>query len=414
MSETKVLYLDAFSGVSGDMFLSAILDCGYRLEDLKEELAKLGVRGWRLSKRIVKRQGMRATMLDIDVSRAPRFPGLREMEHLIRKSALSGGLKSKASAVLSCLAGAEAKVHGTTKSRVHFHELGDFDTLLDIVGTLAGLERLGVEKIYVSPLPLGRGRIESDHGPLAAPAPATLEILRGVPVRITGKSGELTTPTGAALVRTLADGFTDVISLTVQRIGYGAGTRTSGDTPNLLRALLGTESSPAWFERVHVIETNIDDMDPQIYPYLLGKLLAAGAHDAFLTPVQMKKGRPGALITVISGEKALDALTGILLSETTSIGLRYWEVRRRIRERKVKWVKTSLGKVRVKEVELPGPTVRMKIEFEDLARLAGKTGRSIIDIERVLQRELDLTPHAPSRIFHEEKTGERRWQDRRK
>jgi uncharacterized protein (TIGR00299 family) protein len=414
MKDARVLYLDAFSGVSGDMFLSAILDCGYRLEDLVGEISKLGVRGYRLSKKAVRRNGIRATLLDIDVSKVPRFPGLRDMERLIGKSALEENVKSKALAVLSCLAAAEAKVHGTTKSRVHFHELGNFDTILDIVGTVAGLGRLGVEKVYSSPLPLGRGRLASDHGLLAAPAPATVEILKGSPVKITERQGELTTPTGAALVRTLAEGFTEVIHMTVEKIGYGAGTRVTPGIPNLLRAFLGSPSPAAWSERVYVIETNIDDMDPQVYPYLFGKLQRAGAHDVYCTPVQMKKGRPGILLTVISGEEVLDSLTGLLLRETTTIGLRYWEVKRRISERRMKKVKTSLGEVRVKEVDLPSSGRRGKIEFEDLARLAEKTGKSVVDLERELQRELDLTRETGARIFHQEKAGDKRWRGKRK
>jgi hypothetical protein len=414
MKTTKIFYLDAFCGVSGDMLLSSILDCGFPLENLMEELSKLGVRGYRLSRKAVRRNGIRATMLDIDVSKAPKLPGLRDMEKMIDASALGSAVKSKSIAVLSCLAAAEAKVHGTTKSHVHFHELGNFDTILDIVGTVAGLEKLGVQKIFSSPLPLGRGRIESDHGPLEAPAPATVEIMRGAPVVFTDRQGELTTPTGAALVRTLASGFTQVISMTVEKIGYGAGTSASEDTPNLLRAFLGMQNAAASTEHVYVIETNIDDMDPQVYPYLLGKLQRAGAHDAYLTPVQMKKGRPGALLTVISGSSEIDALTELLLTETTTIGLRYWEVKRRVADRRMKKVMTSLGEVRVKEVELPGAGTRMKIEFEDLARIAEKTGRSIIDLERELQRELDLTPDSGARIFHGKKTGAKKWRGKRK
>jgi len=388
-SERKIIYVDAFSGISGDMFLAALVDCGFKLKDLKAQLSCLGVKGYRLSSRFVKRHGIKAVKLNIDVSRAPTFPTLRDAENLIEKSSLDDGIKSSVLEVLRCLASAEAHVHGRKRSHVHFHELGDFDTILDLVGTVSGLAHLGVERVYSSFIPLGRGIIDSDHGKLAGPAPATAEILKGVPVKITDRSSELTTPTGGALVKILASGFTENINMKVEKIGYGAGTRIGKDLPNLLRVFLGSEGQSDADKRVYVIEANIDDMDPQVYTYLFEKLLAEKVLDMYVTPVQMKKGRPGTLLTVITDERRLDRIANLILSETTTIGFRYWEVRRRISSRKIFKIRTSLGEVRVKEVDVPGSGVRRKIEYEDLARLARKTGKNLVDLQRELQSELD-------------------------
>jgi len=385
----KILYIDAFSGVSGDMFLSAIVDCGFKLKDLRAGLASLGVKGYGVSSRHVRRHGIRAVKLDIDVSRAPKFPTLSAAGELIEKSKLDEAIKASVIKVLQCLASAEASVHGRRKHHVHFHELGDFDTILDLVGVVSGLHHLGVEKVYSSYIPLGRGVINSDHGRLVGPAPATAEILKGVPVRITDRASELTTPTGAALVRTLASGFTENIDMKVEKIGYGAGTRIGKDLPNLLRVFLGSESESDADKRVYVLEANIDDMDPQVYTYLFERLLAEKVLDVYVTPVQMKKGRPGTLLTVITDERRLDRISDLILAETTTIGFRYWEVRRRILDRRIFKKMTSLGEVRVKEVDVPGSGVRRKVEYEDLARIARKTGRSLVDLQRALQCELD-------------------------
>lgn len=391
MKKGKVLYLDTFSGVSGDMILSALLDCGLTLPALKQEVSKLGVSGFRLSRKTVRRGGIKAVYLGVDLSKAPRFPHLSDMKKVLAGSSLDNDVKRQAVEVLELLAAAEAKVHGKKTSHVHFHELGDFDTLLDIVGALSGLKRLGVATVYASPIPLGRGFIKTDHGKMAAPAPATVEILRGVPVRMTDRKGELTTPTGAALIRTITKEFTDVLRMRIERIGYGAGARASSDLPNILRAFLGTEDTPLSKERVYAVETNIDDMDPQVYPHLFDRLLRAGAHDVYLTPVQMKKGRPGSLLTVIADSRSIDRVSSLLFSETTTIGLRFWEVRRRVSNRRMLTLRSSLGEVRVKEVDIPGAGVRRKIEFDDLVRISRGTGRSVIDIQRILSSELDLT-----------------------
>jgi uncharacterized protein (TIGR00299 family) protein len=388
-SERKILYIDAFSGVSGDMFLSAIVDCGFKLKDLKAGLASLGVKGYSVSSRHVERHGIRAVKLDIDVSRAPTFPTLSSARELVEKSGLDEAIKASVIQVLECLATAEAGVHGRRKHHVHFHELGDFDTILDLVGVTSGLYHLGVDKVYSSFIPLGRGIIESDHGRLVGPAPATAEILKGVPVKITDRSSELTTPTGAALVKVLASGFTENIDMKVEKIGYGAGSRIDKDLPNLLRVFLGTEGESDADKRVYVLEANIDDMDPQVYTYLFEKLLAEKVMDVYLTPVQMKKARPGILLTVITDEQRLDRISNLILAETTTIGFRYWEVRRRILDRRIFKMTTSLGEVRVKEVDVPGSGIRRKIEYEDLARLAKRTGRNLVDLQRELQGELD-------------------------
>jgi len=390
-NDRKILYVDTFSGVSGDMFLSAIMDCGFKLKDLKARLDSLGVKGYHLSSRYVRRHGIRAVKLDIDVSSAPKFRTLSKAEKLIEKSELDEEVKSSVVEVLGCLATAEAHVHGRRKSHIHFHELGDFDTILDLVGTVSGLHHLGIEKVYSSFIPLGRGVINSDHGKLAGPAPATVEILKGVPVKFTDRLGELTTPTGAALVKTLVSSFTENINMRVEKIGYGAGTKIGKDLPNLLRVFLGSEGESDANKRVYVIEANIDDMDPQVYTYLFEKLLAEKVLDVYVTSVQMKKGRPGTLLTVITDESRIDRISDLMLSETTTIGFRYWEVRRRISTRRISRVKTSLGEIRVKEVDVPGSGVRRKIEFNDLARLAKKTGKNLIDLQRDLQRELDKT-----------------------
>jgi len=272
--------------------------------------------------------------------------------------------------IFSCLAEAEGKIHGIALEKVHFHEIGATDSIVDIVAAAVGAHELGIDAFYFSRIPLGRGLTRALHGPLPIPGPATLELLKGIPVQGIDLDGETVTPTGAAIVRALGEGFGAQPNMTIEKIGYGAGQKDFPDRPNLFRLVIGTDSAPWRQEDMLVIETNIDDMNPEFYDYVLDRLLAAGARDVFLSPIQMKKNRPGILLRVIAEPKDREALVRIILSETSTIGVRYYPVSRIILKRISEKLKTRHGTIRVKVVEEPNGTRRVTPEYDDLKRIA--------------------------------------------
>ena len=287
---------------------------------------------------------------------------------LDRRKQSSPKVKETGIDIFSRLAEAEGKIHGVAPEKVHFHEIGATDSIVDIMAAAIGVHELGIDAFHFSRIPLGRGLTRALHGPLPIPGPATLELLKGIPVQGIDLDSETVTPTGAAIVRTLGKGFGAQPSMTIEKIGYGAGQKDFPNRPNLFRLVIGTDSIPWSQEEMLVIETNIDDMNPEFYDYVFDRLLAAGARDVFLSPIQMKKNRPGTLLRVIAEPKDRDALARTILSETSTIGVRYYPVSRIILKRKSEKLKTSYGTIRVKVVEEPNGTRRVAPEYDDLKR----------------------------------------------
>ena len=382
----KIAYFDCPSGASGDMVLGALVDAGCEIGALEAALGSLGVEGWRLEARAVERGGLRGTHLVVRTDSARHFHTLGDMLRPIERSTLSDAVKGRARAVLQRLAEAEARVHRVPVDAVHFHEVGALDTLVDVVGSVAGLEALGVDRVHVSPIPIGGGTVETAHGRLPVPAPATAELLRGFPVYDNGIASELVTPTGAAILTTLgAPGR--LPAMTLERLGWGAGSREL-PVPNLLRVLVGEavpgNPEPGDVETLVSVETTIDDMSPQLYEPLVERLLAAGALDVYLSPVIMKRTRPGTVLTALAPPEVTDRLAEILFRETTTIGVRWSEVRRRRLPRKLVRLPTSLGLVTFKVATLGGRVVTVTPEFEEVRRIADAAGLPVREaLERV-------------------------------
>jgi uncharacterized protein (TIGR00299 family) protein len=387
----KLLYLDCFAGISGDMFLGALLDLGVSEEALRSELAKLKLPGYTISKRRVVKQNISATKFDcIEASHAVvRQPhshrGYTEIAGMITGSGLSENVKRRALSVFRRLGEAEAKIHGVPLEQIHFHEVGAVDSIVDIVGACIAVEALGVDEIQSAPPRLGSGFVETAHGRFPVPAPATLELLKGIPVRSSDEPVELVTPTGAALLAEFCTKFSQAMpAMSIEKIGYGAGSRDLDKAPNVLRAVLGESAVPypasEEADAVAVIETNIDDMNPQLFGDVMERLLAAGALDVFLTPVQMKKNRPGTLLTVLCERNHVDALSELLLTHTTSFGLRVHEAQRRKLAREIVKVKTRFGEIEVKVGRLGGKIVARSPEFESCKQTAAKFNVSVKEV----------------------------------
>jgi hypothetical protein len=381
----RIAYLDCFSGVSGDMLLGALVHAGASLEEMRAELARVPLTGYTLEAKRVTKAGIAAVQADVRVleRQAPRT--LADVSALIDGSSLPAADRDKGRAVFRRLAEAEAAVHGETVETVHLHDVGAVDAIVDVMGAVIGLRLLGAEELYCSPLPLGSGEVSGPHGSLPVPAPATLELLAraNAPTR-PGGEGELVTPTGAAIVTTLAR--FERPEMTLERIGYGAGSRDLPDRPNVLRLWLGEGVSTATRPMV-LIETNIDDMTGEMLGYVLEKLLAQGAADAWLTPVQMKKNRPGVVLSVICREPEEEALARLLLRETTTLGVRVRPVHRWEAEREVLEFESSLGPAAVKVKRLPNEPPRVAPEYEACKRLAEANGLPLAEVYRIVQAE---------------------------
>ncbi len=369
----KLCYLDCFSGISGDMLLGALVDAGLSPAALESELRKLDLKDWSLSTERVQRGELTATKLDFKISETHHHRTWKKIRELIRASALAAPVQQRAELIFDRLAEAEAGVHGVAKDEVHFHEVGAMDSILDIVGASVAMEKLGIEKIVVSPLNLGSGSVETTHGTLPVPAPATAALLKNAPVYSTGVAAELVTPTGAAVVAALATEYGPLPRMSVSAIGYGAGSRDLKEQANVLRVFLGErleESRAADEPTVSIIEANLDDMSPQVGGYFMEQALAAGALDVFYTPVQMKKNRPGVLLTVICPSERVDALSELVFQQTTTIGLRIYEAQRRVLAREFVSVETPHGSVRMKVARLNGRVLNAAPEYDDCQRLA--------------------------------------------
>ncbi len=365
----KIAYFDAFSGISGDMTIGALLHLGVPLDDLQAELAKLPLSGYRLSQSIRHVSEIRATKFHVEVNEPLVERSFRAIAQMLRDSSLIPHVKEMALRTFTILAEAEGRVHGITPGAVHFHEVGAVDSIVDIVGAAFGLHQLGVEKVYASSLPMGSGFVPSRHGVLPIPAPATVELLKGVRVRLEDGAAEMVTPTGAALIAALAQQG-EAPQLSLSGVGYGAGERTLPDRPNLLRILLGTLVETAKEDQLLILETNIDDLNPEIYEYVMERLFAAGARDVGFLPLQMKKNRPGVMLWVLSDPADREKLSAIIFAETSTIGIRSYPVARIALPRESKEVNTVHGVVKVKLARTLDGRVHAAPEYEDCKRLA--------------------------------------------
>jgi pyridinium-3,5-bisthiocarboxylic acid mononucleotide nickel chelatase len=382
----RVIYFDCFAGISGDMTIGALLDSGVDFNELKNQLSSLPLSGYELGVEKVKRSSIAATKFTVTVDDAKQSARtLPVISEIIHNSQVSEAVKGHSLKVFEKLAEAEAQVHGTTVDQIHFHEVGAVDSIIDIVGAMVGFEMLGVEKFYSSPLRVGFGSIKVAHGLMPVPAPGTAELLKGLPIYAGEIEGEFVTPTGAAMVAVLCESFGAMPAMQMEQIGYGAGTRNPKDFPNALRIVLGEVEEVAQqteeAQMILVIETNIDDMNPQAYGYVMDKAFALGALDVFVTPIQMKKDRPAVMLTVLCEPKDFDAQVALILSETTTLGVRYYEAKRRTLARVIEEVETEYGQVRVKVARAGKRTLHFQPEFEDCVAIARKTGISLIEVQ---------------------------------
>jgi uncharacterized protein (TIGR00299 family) protein len=396
----KIAFFDCFAGASGDMILGALLDAGLPIERLREEIAKLNLSHYALDVTKVVKKGIGGSQAQIVIDQDHHDHHHRHLSHIrdiIAASDLDDTVKARSTDIFVRLAEAEARVHRSSVESVHFHEVGAMDAIIDVVGAVVGLRALGIDKIFCSPLHVGSGTIECAHGTLPVPAPATAELIKGRPAYSTGVAGELLTPTGAAILTTLAAGFGPMPAMTVGQVGYGAGKADPGIS-NLLRVAIGEARDDIGdyeVEQTVLIETNIDDMNPQLYDHLMGRLLNEGALDVFLTAVQMKKNRPGTLLSVICRSDAVGTLADILMQETTTIGLR-WRVENRIMAaREIRRIKTVHGSVDIKLARSNGRIINLTPEYDDCKRVALEKGlplkKVLDDVRAAAIREVQGT-----------------------
>lgn len=384
---SRCLYFDCFAGISGDMTLGALVDLGVDFGLLRDALTGLGLDGWEIRVEHVRRGGIAATRAVVTASEA-RQPhrNLDQILGIIETSALDPAVKSRAGAIFQELAEAESRVHGQPIERIHFHEVGALDAIVDIVGAAVALEALAPERILCGPVELGSGLVHCAHGCLPVPAPATEALLRGVPTTRGRVPFEATTPTGAAIIASQVDQFEQAAALTVERIGYGAGSR-EGLVPNVLRVLLAEAPDPAAAPLVQ-LECNIDDMSPELYGHVMELALERGALDCWLTPIIMKKGRPATAIGVLCEREREDLLTRLLLTETTTLGVRVQQAGRQALARESRIIETTYGPIRVKLALLDGRVLRAKPEYEDCRRISREQGVPIQEIQAQVWAEV--------------------------
>jgi len=384
----KTAYLDCASGASGDMFLGVLVDAGADVRSLQAAVSSLGVPDLRLVVQEVKKHGFRATQVTVECPPEHNHRHLHHILAMIEAGQLTPRQKTLAGDIFRKLAEAEAKVHGTSVEKVHFHEVGAADSIADIVGAAVGWDLLGIERLTVSPVPTGRGKIRIAHGECSVPAPATAELLRGIPLAESTVEAELTTPTGAAILATLANGFGPIPAMTIERIGCGAGQRDLPSQPNLLRLLVGQSAESPDDEQVWVLETNLDDLSGEVIGYCETRLWEAGALDVWTTAIQMKKNRPGVTLSVLCRAADVEPLEAILFSETTTLGVRRWPVLRHVLRRQPHQVQTAWGAVQGKVGWLDG-TPRFSPEFEACRRIAQQQGVPLQTVYQAAQQAFD-------------------------
>jgi uncharacterized protein (TIGR00299 family) protein len=373
---SKIAYLDCSSGISGDMTLAALIDAGVPLDALNQSLDTLGLQGLRLRVSEVKRRGFRANRVTVDAAPQHHHRRLPDILAMIDGSGLSEKQKAAARRIFQRLAEAEGQVHGLPVEEVHFHEVGAADSIADIVGAAVGWDLLGVERIVASAVPTGRGQIRIAHGLCGIPAPATAELLRNIPLAEATTEGEMTTPTGAAILATLVDSFGPMPAMRIERIGYGAGQRDFPDRPNILRLLVGeaVERQPSDADEVCILETNLDDISGELIGYCVGRLRQAGALDVYTTAIGMKKDRPALKLTVLCRPGESSLMEDILFAETTTLGVRRWTAQRRVLQRKAATVETPWGRIEGKLSWRSGGEPRFSPEYESCRRAAEEHG----------------------------------------
>lgn len=381
----KVLYFDAFAGASGDMILGALVDAGADFEILRNELSKLNLSGYELTSKNHVSKGISGTKVDVISTEDHHHRGLTKINQIIDESDLSPRIKEKSKKVFLRLGEAEAKIHNKTVDEIHFHEVGAVDSIIDIVGSVIALDLLKIEKIYSSKLITGKGTVKCAHGILPVPAPATLELLKNVPFESGEIETEMLTPTGAAVISTLAEDFGSIPEIQTSAIGYGFGSKEL-PVANFLRVIIGEENAKYQSDIMNLIETNIDDMNPEFYEYVMEKLFSAGAKDVFLQQIIMKKNRPGIILSVLAAPEKTEELSKIIFAETTTLGIRISEQRkRRMLLRGTKEVDTEFGKMRVKIKEIEGKNIFMP-EYDECRRVAEKENLPLKDVYELINR----------------------------
>ncbi len=364
-----IAYFDCFSGISGDMTLGAFIDLGVPVDWLKTSISDIPLSGFDIEVSSVFQNGIQAKNVHVRITEDTHSRNYKTITNLIENSPLSSTVKKTSLDIFEKIAVAEAKIHGCPKEKVHFHETGGIDAIVDIVGTAMCIEHLGIKAIYASKIPLGSGFVTCRHGTIPVPAPATVAILQGVPVYGTNIPHELVTPTGAAIIKTLSESFGPVPEMTVRKTGYGAGKHKLESGPNLLRTITGTITNQKK-DRIVIVETCIDDMNPEIFGFLMDRLFEDGALDVYWMPVFMKKNRPGTMIQVLCDENYREQVVHRILSETTSIGVRYYDAQRSVLERKQLEMNTRYGMVKVKQIFSPDGSTRIVPEYEVCRKIA--------------------------------------------
>ncbi|MFP4037281.1 MAG: nickel pincer cofactor biosynthesis protein LarC [Desulfobacteraceae bacterium] len=377
----KTAFLQCFSGISGDMLIGALIDAGLDLRLLEDVVRSLGLPGVGIEAWPEERNEIYGTRFLVHTEESPgSHRGLEEIRGIIEGAGLDQEVRERSLEVFQALAEAEGKIHGLPPGEVHFHEVGAADSIVDIVGGVFGLKELGITRLFCSPLPLGSGFVNSRHGALPVPAPAALELLKGAPVYDPGIREELVTPTGAAMVKVLARGFGDMPALTMESAGYGVGSRRLADRPNLLRIVLGSEPVEALTDTVVMMETDLDDCPPEWAGYVMERLLAEGALDVSMVPVQMKKNRPGVTIRVLGRPDQRDSLAEVLFRESTTLGVRYQVVNRLTLKRSGGRLDSPWGPINVKRVTGPDGRMRCTPEYEECRRIALEKGIPLQDV----------------------------------
>lgn len=402
----KVAYLDTFSGISGDMMIGALISAGMPFEYLQEELKKLNLGNYQLQISTVQKHSITAIKFDVNIEEHDhnhQYHSKHSHHHhhsnhhgrtyqeiikLIDDSNLSTFVKEQSKKIFTIIGEAEAKIHNTNLEAVHFHEIGAIDSIIDIVGTAIGLEYFEIKEVYSSVVPFGRGFVDTQHGRMPIPTPATIEILKDYPVTFLDLPFELTTPTGAGIVKALSKGLIDFKKLKVTNIGYGAGSKDIPKIPNLFRLILGELIEPYAIDELFIVETNIDDMNPEFYPYVIEKLLEAGAHDAYLIPIIMKKGRPGIILSTLCENEKLNEILKIIYRETTTLGVRIIKIDRRKLERNSETIQTKFGNLKVKVVYTESGKKYIP-EFEECKKIAIEKN---IPISEVYNEVIKLNP----------------------
>ncbi len=384
----KTLYFDCFAGASGDMILGALVAAGVDSRQLAEQIELLGVANYEIEFVTVDRSGISATHARVRTAPERQHRHLRHILQIIQDSRLSENVKKRAAQIFSRLAEAEARVHNLPVERIHFHEVGALDAIIDVVGAAIGFELLGIERFVSSPLHVGSGTIEMAHGCFPVPPPAVTELLQGAPVYATGIVGELVTPTGAAIISTVCQSYGPLPKMRVAATGYGAGSREYKDFPNVLRVMIGEgeageaiTSGAMTDERLYIVETNIDDMSPQLFGYVMDRALERGALDCYFTPVQMKKNRPAVLLSILCRPADRNAMSELLLTETTTLGVRSYQVERRALERETVRVETPYGPIEVKVARLDERVIKEMPEYEQCRRAAERARVALRVIE---------------------------------